>query len=63
MVRVATEKDAGQLEALNNEFNGEGETTLDHIRSSLADNRQEIVVVDGILYTETGLEQGTFLKI
>ena len=46
MVRVATEKDAGQLEALNNEFNGEGETTLDHIRSSLADNRQEIVVVD-----------------
>lgn len=46
MVRVATEKDAGQLEALNNEFNGEGETTLDQIRSSLADNRQEIVVVD-----------------
>lgn len=46
MVRIATEKDAEQLEALNNEFNGEGETTLDHIRSSLADNRQEIVVVN-----------------
>lgn len=28
MVRIATEKDAEQLEILNNEFNGEGETTL-----------------------------------
>lgn len=46
MVRIATVQDAQQLEILNNEFNGEGETTLDHIRSSLADNKQEIVVID-----------------
>ena len=46
MVRIATVQDAEQLEILNNEFNGEGETTLDNIRASLADNRQEIVVVD-----------------
>ena len=36
MVRIATVQDAEQLEFLNNEFNGEGETTLDNIRSSLA---------------------------
>lgn len=46
MVRIATAQDAEQLEILNNEFNGEGETTLDNIRASLADNKQEIVVVD-----------------
>ena len=46
MVRIATIPDAEQLEILNNEFNGEGETTLADIRSSLADNRQEIVIVD-----------------
>lgn len=46
MVRIATVQDAAQLEILNNEFNGEGETTLDNIRESLADNKQEIVVVD-----------------
>ena len=46
MVRIATVQDAAQLEILNNEFNGEGETTLDNIRASLADNKQEIVVVD-----------------
>ena len=45
MVRIATVQDAEQLEILNNEFNGEGETTLDNIRASLADNKQEIVVV------------------
>ena len=39
MVRIATEKDAEQLEILNNEFNGEGETTLENIRLSLADNK------------------------
>ena len=48
MVRIATVQDAEQLEILNNEFNGEGETTLDNIRASLADNKQEIVVVDEI---------------
>ena len=46
MVRIATVQDAEQLEILNNEFNGEGETTLENIRASLADNKQEIVVVD-----------------
>ena len=46
MVRIATVQDAEQLEFLNNEFNGEGETTLDNIRSSIANNKQEIVVVD-----------------
>ena len=46
MVRIATAQDAEQLEVLNNEFNGEGETTLDSIRASLAGNKQEIVVVD-----------------
>ena len=46
MVRIATVQDAAQLEILNNEFNGEGETTLDNIRASLADNKQEVIVVD-----------------
>ena len=46
MVRIATVQDAEQLEILNNEFNGEGETTLDNIRASLVDNKQEIIVVD-----------------
>ena len=46
MVRIATVQDAEQLELLNNEFNGEGETTLDNIRSSLANNKQEVIVVD-----------------
>ncbi len=46
MVRIATVQDAAQLEILNNEFNGEGETTLDNIRSSLANNKQEVIVVD-----------------
>ena len=46
MIRIATVQDAEQLEILNNEFNGEGETTLDNIRSSLANNKQEVIVVD-----------------
>ena len=46
MVRIATVRDAEQLEILNNEFNGEGETTLDNIRSSLANNKQEVIAVD-----------------
>ena len=46
MVRIATVRDAEQLEILNNEFNGEGETTLDNIRNSLANNKQEVIVVD-----------------
>lgn len=55
MVRIATAQDAEQLEILNNEFNGEGETTLDNIRASLADNKQEIVVVDEMNGELTGL--------
>ncbi len=46
MVRIATIQDAEQLEILNNEFNGDGETSLDNIRASLADNKQEVIVVD-----------------
>lgn len=33
MVRIAAEQDAAQLQKLNEEFNGEGETTLDNIRA------------------------------
>ena len=46
MVRIAAEQDAAQLQKLNEEFNGEGETTLDNIRASLTANRQEVVIVD-----------------
>lgn len=46
MVRKATVNDAEQLSALNDEFNGEGETTIENIRQSLLSNRQEVVIVD-----------------
>jgi len=46
MVRIATVRDAEQLEILNNEFNGEGETTLDNIKYSLVNNKQEVIIVD-----------------
>ncbi len=46
MVRIATAHDAEQLEILNKEFNGDGETSLDNIRASLTDNKQEVIVVD-----------------
>ena len=46
MVRIATAQDAEQLEILNKEFNGDGETSLDNIKASLADNKQEVIVVD-----------------
>lgn len=46
MVRLATVTDAEQLNLLNKEFNGPGETTLVHIRASLCDNKQEVVIVD-----------------
>ena len=45
MVRIATVKDAEQLNSLNNEFNGEGETSIGNIRNSLMNNKQEIVIV------------------
>ncbi|MBQ8638960.1 MAG: GNAT family N-acetyltransferase [Lachnospiraceae bacterium] len=54
MVRLATEMDAEQLERLNIEFNGEGETTLEAIRDSLLNNQQELVFVDD----ENGLLTG-----
>ena len=33
MVRIATVNDAEQLNILNNEFNGEGDTSIDNIRA------------------------------
>lgn len=45
MVRIATIDDAEQLSALNDEFNGKGETTIENIRKSLVENQQEVVVV------------------
>ena len=47
MIRLATVNDAEQLDILNEEFNGRGETTLAGIRDSLLNNKQEIVVVAG----------------
>lgn len=58
MVRIATVNDAEQLEMLNIEFNGEGETTLGNIRGSLASNKQEIVIV-----AETGGELTGFVCV
>lgn len=46
MVRKANKKDAEQLSALNDEFNGAGETTIDNIRKSILSNQQEVVIVD-----------------
>ncbi|MBQ7954887.1 MAG: GNAT family N-acetyltransferase [Lachnospiraceae bacterium] len=46
MVRLATVNDAEQLESLNIEFNGKDEATLEHIKESLLNNQQEIVIVD-----------------
>ena len=45
MIRIATVNDAEQLKILNNEFNGEGETSIGSIRNSLMNNKQEIVIV------------------
>lgn len=45
MIRLATVDDAEQLNALNDEFNGKGETTVENILSSLQNNRQEVVIV------------------
>lgn len=46
MVRKATENDAEQLDTLNSEFNGSGETSIENIKESLTCNRQEVVIVD-----------------
>jgi Acetyltransferases len=45
MVREATIDDAVQLELLNDEFNGKGETSLERIKESLLNNKQEIVII------------------
>ena len=45
MVRTATINDAEQLNILNDEFNGEGDTSIDNIRNSLMNNKQEVVIV------------------
>ena len=45
MIRIATVNDAEQLNILNNEFNGEGETGIGNIRNSLMNNKQEVVIV------------------
>ena len=44
MVRLANMEDAEQLENLNNAFNGAGETSLEHIRKSIENNRQEVII-------------------
>lgn len=44
MIRLAAPEDAEQLCRLNEEFNGEGENTVENIRRSLAENRQEVAV-------------------
>ena len=46
MVRLATVKDAEQRKLLNDAFNGVSDTLPEHIRDSLINNAQEIVVVD-----------------
>ena len=48
MIRLATINDAEQLNILNEEFNGKGETSLENIKSSLLNNQQEIVVVSEV---------------
>ena len=45
MIRLADAGDAAQLLALNDEFNGAGNATLEDVSRSLRENRQEIVVV------------------
>ena len=44
-MRKANAEDAQQLAQLNAEFNGEGETSLENIKASLAENKGEIVIV------------------
>lgn len=46
MVRIATVRDAEQLGVLNDEFNGKDETTIENIKNSITNNKQEVVIVD-----------------
>ena len=43
MVRIATVNDAEQLNILNDEFNGESETSIDNIRNSLMNNNRKLL--------------------
>ena len=45
MIRIATVDDANQLELLNNEFNGQGNTSINCIRDSLLNNKQEVILL------------------
>ncbi|HKM35368.1 MAG TPA: GNAT family N-acetyltransferase [Lachnospiraceae bacterium] len=45
MVRLAILDDVEQLDILNSEFNGKGETTLENIKDSILNNQQEVVIV------------------
>ena len=45
MVRIATVRDVEQLSVLNDGFNGKDETTIDNIRNSIINNKQEVVIV------------------
>ena len=45
MERIATVNDAEQLNILNNEFNGESETSIDNIRNSLINNEKKLLLL------------------
>jgi hypothetical protein len=45
MVRSATVEDAEQLYILNEQFNGKGDNSMDNIKDSLSNNKQEFVVI------------------
>lgn len=45
MIRLATVEDAEQLFALNEKFNGKGETDLDTLKAALCEHPQEVIVV------------------
>lgn len=45
MLRIATIEDAEQLFVLNENFNGKGVTTLDSIKNSIINNKQEVIIV------------------
>ena len=44
-MRIATVDDADQLDLLNTEFNGQGNTSIDCIRDSILNNKQEVIIV------------------
>jgi len=48
MVRIATVNDAEQLNILNVEFNCENEASIESIKDSLLNNKQEVVIVASV---------------